>query len=53
MSSWEMFDLLLDKLQIAGTPGSGFGPAGRGFFRLTGFNTREATLEAVERLKTL
>lgn len=53
MSSWEMFDLLLDKLQIAGTPGSGFGPAGQGFFRLTGFNTREATLEAVERLKTL
>ena len=53
MSSWEMFDLLLNKLQIAGTPGSGFGPAGQGFFRLTGFNTREATLEAVERLKTL
>lgn len=51
MTSWEFFDTLLDKLQIVGTPGSGFGPAGEGFFRLTGFGSAEKTLEAVERIR--
>ncbi|HEY8389361.1 MAG TPA: LL-diaminopimelate aminotransferase [Clostridia bacterium] len=52
-SSWEFFDYLLRKVQIVGTPGEGFGPAGRGYLRLTAFNTRENTLEAIERLKKL
>ncbi len=51
MSSWEFFDLLLSRFNIAGTPGSGFGPAGEGYFRLTAFNTLENTVEAVRRLK--
>ena len=51
LSSWAFFDLLLNKVQVVGTPGSGFGPAGEGFFRLTAFNTRAKTLEAVERIK--
>lgn len=50
MTSWEFFDYLLDRYHIVGTPGSGFGPAGEGYFRLTAFNTRENTLRAVERL---
>ncbi|MCC8147123.1 MAG: LL-diaminopimelate aminotransferase [Bacteroidales bacterium] len=53
MSSWEFFDFLLDKAQIVGTPGSGFGESGEGFFRFTAFGNRENTLEAVERIKTL
>jgi LL-diaminopimelate aminotransferase len=53
MTSWEFFDLLLHKIQVVGTPGSGFGQAGEGFFRFTAFGKREETLEAVERLKTL
>ncbi|MCL1938719.1 MAG: LL-diaminopimelate aminotransferase [Candidatus Azobacteroides sp.] len=53
LSSWEFFDLLLHKTQIVGTPGSGFGQAGEGFFRFTAFGNRENTLEAVERMKTL
>lgn len=52
MTSWEFFDLLLDKFHIAGTPGSGFGPSGEGYFRLTAFNTAELTAAAVERLKS-
>ena len=51
MTSWEFFDLLLEKCNVAGTPGSGFGPAGEGYFRLTAFNTLENTLEAVRRIK--
>ncbi len=51
MSSWEFFDLLLEKCNVAGTPGSGFGPAGEGYFRLTAFNTLENTIEAVRRIK--
>ena len=51
MSSWEFFDYLLTKLNIVGTPGSGFGPSGAGYFRLTGFGSRENTLRAVERIK--
>ncbi len=53
MTSWEFFDLLLTKLHLVGTPGSGFGPSGEGYFRLTAFNTREKTVKATERLKSL
>lgn len=53
MTSWEFFDYLLEKLNLVGTPGSGFGAQGEGFFRLTAFGTYENTLEAVERLKTI
>ncbi|MDR1806241.1 MAG: LL-diaminopimelate aminotransferase [Clostridium sp.] len=53
MTSWQLFDELLNKAQVVGTPGSGFGPAGEGFFRLTAFNTAEKTAQAVERLKKL
>lgn len=51
MTSWEFFDYLLNKAQIICTPGSGFGPCGEGYVRLTSFNTPELTKEAVERLK--
>jgi LL-diaminopimelate aminotransferase len=50
LSSWEFFDELLNKVQIVGTPGSGFGANGEGFFRLTAFGSYEDTLEAVKRL---
>ena len=51
MKSWEFFDFLLEKLGIVGTPGSGFGNRGEGWFRLTAFASREATEEAVARLR--
>ena len=50
MSSWEYFDFLLNNCQVVGTPGSGFGKNGEGFFRLTAFNTTENTIEAMNRL---
>lgn len=50
MESWEFFDFLLEKIQVVGTPGAGFGKNGEGFFRLTSFNTYENTLEAMKRL---
>ena len=53
MTSWEFFDYLLEKLNIVGTPGSGFGPSGEGYFRLTAFGSYENTLEAIERIKNL
>lgn len=53
MSSWEFFDFLLEKAQVVGTPGEGFGSNGEGFFRLTAFNTPERTTEAMDRLKNL
>ncbi len=53
MTSWEFFDYLLDKLNIVGTPGSGFGPHGEGYFRLTAFGSHENTARAMERFKTL
>ena len=53
MTSWEFFDLLLNKTQVVGTPGSGFGQAGERFFRFTAFGKREETLEAIERMKKL
>ena len=51
MTSWEFFDKLLEEVNIVGTPGSGFGPSGEGYFRLTAFATRENTIEAMERIK--
>ena len=51
MDSWTFFDKLLDECHIVGTPGAGFGPSGEGYFRLTAFNTREKTLQAMERVK--
>ena len=53
MTSWEFFDELLNKVQIVGTPGCGFGKNGEGFFRLTAFGSYEDTLEAVKRLDEL
>ena len=50
MDSWRFFDMLLERCNVAGTPGSGFGPAGEGYLRLTAFNTYENTLEAVKRI---
>lgn len=52
LSSWEFFDKLLTEVNIVGTPGSGFGPSGEGYFRLTAFGSRENTEEAVERFKS-
>lgn len=51
MGSWEFFDWLLDTAHIVGTPGEGFGPCGKGYFRLTAFGDAERTREAAERLK--
>lgn len=53
MSSWEFFDYLLKNAEIVGTPGSGFGPNGEGFFRISSFGSHEKTFEAAERLKLL
>ena len=51
MTSWEFFDKLLEEKNIVGTPGSGFGPSGEGYFRLTAFGSLENTMEAIERIK--
>ncbi len=51
MKSWDFFDLLLEKIQVVGTPGEGFGPSGEGYFRLTAFGSAENTEKAVERIK--
>ena len=53
MTSWEFFDLLLEKANVVGTPGSGFGPSGEGYFRLTAFGSRENTIEALNRIKKI
>lgn len=53
MTSWEFFDYLLKEASVVGTPGSGFGPNGEGYFRLTAFGTYENTLEAIERIQKL
>lgn len=50
LTSWQFFDLLLDRYHIVGTPGSGFGPSGEGYLRLTAFNTLENTVKAMSRL---
>lgn len=51
MSSWDFFDALLERAQVVGTPGSGFGPCGEGYFRLTAFGTLENSLRALERIR--
>ena len=51
MTSWEFFDFLLDKANVVGTPGVGFGPEGEGYYRLTAFGNREKTIEAMTRIK--
>ena len=51
LSSWQFFDFLLEKANVVGTPGAGFGKNGEGFFRLTAFNNKENVSEAMERVK--
>ena len=53
MTSWEFFDYLLENVNVVGTPGSGFGPSGEHYFRLTAFGSYENTVEAVDRLKKI
>lgn len=53
MTSWEFFDHLLEKAHVVGTPGSGFGAAGEGYFRLTAFGSYENTQEAIRRIQML
>ncbi len=53
LTSWDFFDLLLKEVQLVGTPGSGFGASGEGFFRLTAFGTHENTIEALKRIQRL
>ncbi|MFV0466070.1 MAG: LL-diaminopimelate aminotransferase [Lachnospiraceae bacterium] len=53
MSSWDFFDYLLEQANVVGTPGSGFGPSGEGYFRLTAFGSYENTVEAIERIKKM
>lgn len=51
MSSWDFFDKLLSECHVVGTPGSGFGPSGEGFYRLSAFGDRQNVIEAIERIK--
>ena len=53
MDSWDFFDVLLNEANVIGTPGSGFGPSGEGYLRLTAFNTLENTKEAMDRISKL
>ena len=53
MGSWELFDYLLNEIQVVGTPGEGFGTCGEGFFRFSTFGSPEDTKEAANRLSTL
>ncbi|MCC8168755.1 MAG: LL-diaminopimelate aminotransferase [Clostridiales bacterium] len=53
MTSWEFFDYLLENANVVGTPGSGFGPSGEGYFRLTAFGNYENTVRALDRIKSL
>lgn len=52
MGSWQFFDLLLREAHIVGTPGSGFGPSGEGYFRLSAFGLKENVEEAISRIKS-
>ncbi len=52
-TSWKFFDYLLEKANVVGTPGVGFGPSGEGYFRLTAFGSRENTKEAIKRIKEI
>ena len=51
LSSWECFDQLLERAHVVGTPGSGFGPSGEGYFRISAFNSHANVDEAIERIK--
>ena len=51
LSSWDFFDKLLNECNVVGTPGSGFGPSGEGYFRLSAFGNRDNVIEAVARIK--
>ncbi len=53
MKSWDFFDKVLNEANVVGTPGSGFGPSGEGYFRFSAFADRENVLEAMERIKNL
>jgi LL-diaminopimelate aminotransferase len=53
MKSWDFFDYLLNEIEVVGTPGSGFGANGEGWFRLTSFGDKDKTVEAMERFKKL
>ena len=53
LTSWEFFDYLLKTVYVVGTPGVGFGPSGEHYFRLSTFNTYEATKEAMERIRAI
>ena len=53
MKSWNFFDKLLEEANVVGTPGSGFGPSGEGYFRLTAFGTQENSIEAIKRIKEI
>ena len=53
MSSWEFFDKMLNEIAVVGTPGAGFGKNGDGYFRLSSFGSREATIEAMDRFRKL
>lgn len=53
MSSWDFFDKVLSEANVVGTPGSGFGPSGEGYFRFSAFADRENVIEAMERIKNL
>ena len=53
MTSWDFFDKVLNEANVVGTPGSGFGPSGEGYFRFSAFADRENVLEAMERIKNL
>ena len=53
MTGWDFFDFLLEKANVVGTPGEGFGPGGNGYFRLTAFGKHENTIEAVKRIRNI
>ena len=53
MTSWDFFDYLLEKANLVGTPGSGFGLAGEGYFRLSAFNSRVNVIKAMERISNI
>lgn len=53
MSSWDFFDKVLNEANVVGTPGSGFGPAGEGYFRFSAFADKNNTLEAMERIRKM
>ena len=53
MTSWEFFDMLLDKAHVVGTPGSGFGPSGEHYFRLTAFGSYDNSIKAIDRIKKI